>query len=85
MALVQLKKIGLVFLVIVSIGVFGYMTLEDLSFLDALYMTVATVAHRRLRRCCPDDQTRQGIHHSTDNIRGRDYILYDNIYHGTCR
>lgn len=41
------KRIFIVFLLIIlvlSVGVIGYMTLEDLSFLDALYMSVITIS-----------------------------------------
>lgn len=40
----RLKTILAIFLLILSIGVIGFMILEGLSLLDAIYLTVATVA-----------------------------------------
>ena len=40
----KLLIISFLILGVICFGTIGYMTLEDLKFLDALYMTVITVA-----------------------------------------
>ena len=61
--------IALVLLVILLTGVFGYMALLDVGFLDALYMTVITHFHRRVRRSGRDERRGKAVFHF-DYFRG---------------